>query len=200
MELEEMQAVWSQMSDQIEKQKKLTDKMIIMMTQEKYRNKMNRIAYPEMIGGVVCYAIAIVILLNISKLDNWYSLLSGIISLIVLLILPILTLRSINRMRNLNIAGNSYKQTLIQYSRAKKQFHKLTTVGYYLGFVLMFTIMPVTSKIIKGRDFFTETKNPWFFVIAIPVAITFFILFSRWALKCYKNNINSAESLIKELK
>ncbi|MEW7292949.1 hypothetical protein [Aquimarina sp. 2304DJ70-9] len=199
MELEEMQAVWSEMSNQLEQQKKLTDKMIIMMTQEKYRNRLNKIAYPEMIGAVICYAIAILILINLSKLDNWYTLLSGIITLVTLMVLPILSLGSINRMRNLDVATNNYKQTLIQYAKAKTHFQKLTTVSYYLGFIVMFAVMPVSSKLINGKDFFAETKSVWVLAVTIPLAITFFILFSRWAIKCYNRTINSAESLIKEL-
>ena len=39
MELEEMQTVWSQMSDQLEQQQKLTDKIIIDMTQQKFKNR-----------------------------------------------------------------------------------------------------------------------------------------------------------------
>lgn len=199
MELEEMQAVWTQMSDKIEKQKKLTDKMIIMMTQEKYRNKLNKIAYPETIGAVICYAIVVLILVNITKLDNWYSLLCGVICILVLSVLPILSLKTIHRIKNIDIVANSYKDTLLEYAKQKKSFQKSMKLGYYLGFVLMFAIMPVTTKIIKGKDLFENTKSIWPFAIAIPLAIVFFIYFSKWAIRCYNNNINSAESLIKDI-
>lgn len=199
MELEEMQTVWSQMSDQIEKQKKLTDKMIIMMTQEQYRKKLNKIAYPEMIGAIICYSTVILILINLNKLDNWYTLLSGLISIVILLVLPVLSLKSINQMRKVNIAGNNYKETLIEYSKGKKRFQVVVKMGFYMGFLLMFVIMPVTSKILNNKDLFSETKSIWPFVIGIPIAIIFFITFSRWVSKCYTNNINSAELLFKEL-
>ncbi len=199
MELEEMQEVWSQLSGQLEKQKKLTDKMIIMMTQEKYRSRLNKIAYPEMIGTVMCYGMGIFILININKLDNWYTLLSGIISMIVLFILPILSLRSINKMRKVNIAANSYKETLLAYAKGKKQFQNGMKWGYYFGFILMFTIMPVTTKLLNNKDLFEGTKSIWPFVISIPLAITFFIVFSKWVFKHYISNINSAQSLIEEL-
>ncbi len=199
MELEEMQAVWSQMSDQIEKQKKITDKMIMMMTQEQYRKKLNKIAYPEIIGAVICYSVAIIILFNLEKLDNWYTLLSGLISVVTLLILPILSLKWISKMRNINISGNSYKETLIEYTKGKKRFKKTMKLGYYLGFVLMFMIIPVSSKLINGKDFFAETKSIWPMVISIPLAIVFFFIFTRWVYKSYITSMNSAEVLIKEL-
>jgi NADH:ubiquinone oxidoreductase subunit 6 (subunit J) len=199
MELEEMQTVWSQMSDQIEKQKKLTDKMIIMMTQEQYRKKLNKIAYPEMIGAIICYSTVILILINLNKLDNWYTLLSGLISIVILLVLPVLSLKSINQMRKVNIAGNNYKETLIEYSKGKKRFQVAAKIGFYMGFILMFVILPVTTKILNNKDLFSGTKSIWPMAIAIPFAIVIFIAFSRWVGKCYTNNINSAELLFKEL-
>ncbi len=199
MELEEMQTVWSELSGQLEKQKKLTDKMIIMMTQEKYRSQLNRIAYPEMIGTVICYGAGLFILININRLDNWYTMLSGITTLIVLFVLPVLSLRSINKMRKVNIAANNYKETLLEYAKSKKQFKNGMKWGYYLGFVLMFTIMPVTTKLINNKDFFEGTKSVWPFFISIPLAIVFFIVFSKWVFKNYSKSMNSAESLIKDL-
>ncbi len=199
MELEEMQAVWTQMSDKIEKQKKLTDKMIIMMTQEKYKNRINRIAIPEILGAIICFGSAILILSNFDRLDTWYNLLSGIVSLLVLIILPVLSLSAINRMRNINIATNNYKETLLTYAKEKKRFENITKWGYYLGFILMFAILPVTTKILNNKDMFSGAKSFWPLAISIPVAIVFFMLFTRWVIKCYRNNINSAESLIKEL-
>ena len=41
MELEEMQAAWSQMSQDLEKQKQLTDEIILKMTQQKYTSQWN---------------------------------------------------------------------------------------------------------------------------------------------------------------
>ncbi|MBQ4819381.1 hypothetical protein [Aquimarina sp. MMG016] len=199
MELEEMQAVWADLSSQLEKQKKLTDKMIIMMTQEKYKKKWNRIAYPEILGTIICYGVAILILINIGKLDNWYTLLSGLISVVVLLILPVLSLRSIFRMRKLNIAENDYKDTLMQYAKGKKRFQSSMKLGYYLGFILMFAIMPVTTKLLNNKDLFTETTKIWPFLISIPLAVVFMIFFSKWVYKSYNRNIIEAENLIKDL-
>ncbi len=199
MELEEMQSIWSELSGQLEKQKKLTDKMIIMMTQDKFRSKINKIAYPELLGTIICFGSAILILMNLNKLDNWYNMISGIVSLLILIILPILSLTSINRMRKVEIATNNYKETLLSYAKRKKQFQTVTKWGYYLGFILMFTIMPITTKILNNKDLFSETKRVWPFLIAIPLAIVFFIVFSKWVMKFYNKNINSAESLIKEL-
>ncbi|WP_298540243.1 hypothetical protein [uncultured Aquimarina sp.] len=199
MELEEMQAVWSEISGQLEKQKKLTDKMIIMMTQEQYRKKWNKIAYPEIFGTIICFSMAILIFANINTLETWYNIILGVICAIILLVLPILSLRSINKMSGINFYENSYKDTLIKYTKNKKQFQLLQKFSYYLSFVLIFLILPVTSKIIGGKDMFTGVKNIWPLIVFIPLGITFFIFFAKWVKKCYGKNINEAENILKDL-
>ncbi len=199
MELEEMQAVWSELSDQLETQKKLTNKMIIMMTKEKYRSKINKIAIPEILGTVICYGTIVLILANFSRLDNWYNMLSGLISMVILLILPVLSLRSIHRMKRIDIAKNSYQQTLLSYTKAKKRFQTVAKWGYYLSFVLMFAILPVSAKVLNNKDLIADSKSVWPFVVAIPLAIAFVIFFAKWVMRSYNSNINAAENLIKEI-
>lgn len=199
MELEEMQSVWSELSDQLEKQKKLTDKMIIMMTQEKYRKKINKVAYPETIGAIICYSAVAVILFNIQKLDTWYNLLAGVLCVLILIILPMVSLKFLYGIRNIDIANNSFKETLLNYAKRKKRFQKSMKWSYYLGFILMFAIMPVTAKIVNDKDIFLGVNSTWTLVTAIPLAILFFIVFSKWTMKWYSKNVNSAESLIKDL-
>ncbi len=199
MELEEMQEVWSEISGQLEKQKKLTDKMIIMMTQEQYRKKWNKIAYNEILGTIICFGMAILIFVNINALETWYNIVSGILSAIILIVLPILSLLSINKMSGINFYQNSFKDTLIRFTKNKKQFQSLQKTSYYLSFLLIFLILPVTSKIIGGKDMFTGIKNIWVLVIFIPIGITFFVFFAKWVKKCYGKNIDEAERILKDL-
>lgn len=194
-----MQTVWSEISNQLDKQKKLTDKMIIMMTQEQYRKKWNKIAYPEIFGTIICFGMAILIFLNINQLETWYNIFFGLASAVVLIVLPILSLRSINKMSGINFYENSYRDTLIKYTKNKKQFQSLQKISYYLSFLLIFLILPVTSKILGGKDMFTGIKNLWPLLVFIPAGITFFVFFTKWVKKCYGKNINEAESILKDL-
>ncbi|MBW1296507.1 hypothetical protein [Aquimarina litoralis] len=199
MEIEEMQAVWSEISGQLEKQKKLTDKMIIMMTQEQYRRKWNKIAYPEILGTIICYGMAILIFVKLNTLETWYNIALGIACALILLILPVLSLRSISKMSGINFYENSYKDTLITYTKHKKQFQSLQKASYYLSFLLIFLILPVTSKIIGGKDLFVNMNYLWSLVIFIPFGILFFVFFARWVKKCYNRNIEQAENILKDL-
>ena len=101
MDIEEIKAVWSEMSDQLEKQKKLTNEIILNMTQERYSNKFQKVTIIESFGAFICFIAALYLLLNFGKLDTWYLIMCGIITLGFMLILPVLVLRSLSKIKNL---------------------------------------------------------------------------------------------------
>jgi len=198
MELEELQAVWSEMSDQLEQQKKLTNEIIIKMTQQDYRNKLNKIVLPETLGAVVSFVAAALILFNFNTLDTWPLRVCGIITLAIILILPIFSIRYLKKMQSLDIANNNYKQTVADFAKNKKQYEKLLKLSVYLGFGLMIIIMPVTSKLFNGEDMFRETMS-WFWVWFLPLGMLFYYFFTRRVIRCYNNNIRQAETILEEL-
>ena len=135
MELEELRNEWQEMSKEIEKQKILTDKLIIDMTQKKYKNKLNSISIPETIGTVICFAAAIYIFINFSLLDSWYMQLSGIFTALFCIVLPILSLKSIFGMQKINISTSNYKQSLERFALNKKRFALIQKVSFYLNLI-----------------------------------------------------------------
>jgi len=198
MELEEMKTLWSEMSQEIEKQQRLTDKLIIDMTQERYTSKFSKIQMYESIGALVCFSIAFFIIANLGKLDTWYLMTFGGIAVAFLILMPILVLRSINRIKRLNIATNSYKETIIGFTRAKKELLSTQRFGIYLSFVIVLVIMPVTSKILNNKDFFIMDHGVRLWIL-VPILFLFLFFFSRWGYGCYKSITNSAENILNEL-
>lgn len=196
MELKELETLWSEMSQELETQKKLTNELIMNMTQEKYSNKFQKISTYETIGGVICIIAGIFILTKFSMLDTWYLQLCGLFTVIFLFLLPVLTLNSLRRIQKINIADKNFKETLVSFSKAKKQLLFLQRLGLYLSFILMFTILPVASKIMKGKDLFLDT---YLWYIYLPIMAVFLFFFTRWGYGCYKSITNSAENILKEL-
>ncbi len=197
MELEEMQAIWSQMSDQIENQKKLTNKLIMEMTQERFKNKIGIISKYEGMGAVICFAAAILILFQLSKLDTWYLLISGIFTIAYLILLPIYILRSINTMKRINIISNTYKETLIEYAKNRKQFLFSQRLGIYLNFILMIVSLPVIIKLFKDEDIFVTNVEVLYWYI--PIMTLFLTFFSKWGYGKYKRLTASATKILEEL-
>ena len=196
MELDEMKMLWEEMSEDLEKQKNLTDKIIIEMTNERFKNKMRSISGPETMGAVVCFAMALFLIINFGKLDTWYLLLSGVFTLSFLTLLPFFSLRAIYKMRHINLAGSNVKETLLSFSKARSQFLMIQKLGVILSFVLVITSLPVASKILDDTDIFTKPEVlSWY----IPAGFIFLFFFGRWGYNCYVGITNSAEKLIQEL-
>lgn len=198
MELEELQVTWSELSDQLEKQKKLTKVIIMQMTQDRYSRKFQTILKFETFGTVVCFVMALALLVNFNKLDNWYSLISGVFTLSFLILLPILVLRSLNRLKNLNIRDKNYKETLIEFVGEKKRILKIQKVAAYLCLPLMFTALVVSAKIFSNKNFITMEKSLSLYLILV---VTFIVaaFFARWGYNYYKKITSSAENILKEI-
>lgn len=196
MELEELRNEWQEMTIELGKQKILTDKLIIDMTQKKYNNKLKSISIPETIGSVVCFAAAIYILMNFGEFDTWYIQLSGLFSALFCIVLPIISLRSIFGMQKINMSKSNYKQSLERFAKNKKQFVWIQKVSFYLSFVLVIVSLPVAAKLMNGKDLFLESKV-WLWYI--PFGFIFLYFFSKWVFKHYKKTTDSAENLLKEL-
>ena len=195
MEFEEMKSLWGEMSGKIEQQKKLTDSLIIKMTEVNYRHKLHKIMIPEAIGALVCFAGAFFIAISFQQLNNWYLVVCGVTSILILLLLPILSIKAIRKLRSSNILNNNYKQSLLEYSKGKIQFVFVQKLSFYLGAMLMLAILPVMGKLISEVDFF-KAANVWYwYAIGFP----FFLWFAKWVAKNYTKTTDDAENILKEL-
>jgi hypothetical protein len=198
MELEEMKSLWEEMSQKVEKQQLVTDQIIMDMTQQKYSNKFTKLFFFEGLGTVICYVMAVYLLFNIQKLDTWYLMAGGIFTITLLFLLPLFTLRSLTRIKHLNVAANSYKETLVQFERSKKRVLLLQRMGIYLSLIFFWVVIPVSSKIFNDRDLFTTDMGAFFWIFS-GVVFVLLIFFARWGYGRYKSVTVSAESILKEL-
>ncbi len=197
MEIEEMKGLWNSLSEELDRQKLLTDKMILEMTQQKYQDKLKGISLPETVGTIVCFAMAAYALVNFGKFDTWYLVLCGVISISFCLVLPFLSMRSIFRMKKIDISGSSYKEALKQYAREKDNFVRVQKAGYYLGFIFSLAVLPVAGKLMKDKDLLADGK---IWIWYIPLALAFHFLFSKWVWKHYSSVTRGAKSLLEEIK
>jgi len=198
MQLEEMKNLWDEMSLKIDSQQKLTNKLIMEMTQQKFRNRFNTLSLYETSGTVICFLAATFILLNLDKMDTWYLMLCGILSLLILIILPILSLRALFGLKKLNLSKNNYKETLLEFSKRKKNMMLIQQFSVGISIVLMWMVAPVFSMIVNGKDFFMQEHSTvlLLFYAATTIGVIFF---ARWGYGCYKRITASAEKDLKEL-
>jgi len=195
MELEEIKIAWEQMSAEISKQKKLTDSLIIRMTRLNYRNKTRKIILPETIGSIGCLVMAFFILLHFDGLHAWYLQVCGILTIFTLLLLPLLSFKSIHIIHSIRIQDNSYKEALLEYAQRKKKFVFFQKWNFYLGALLLVVILPVTGQLLGGKDVF---RLNWVW-LWYACSFIFFYFLANWIFKKYVSTLNEAQTILQEL-
>lgn len=198
MEIEEMQALWSDLTNQLDHQKKLTDKIIMDMTQQRYSNKFRTITTMETIGSIVCFGMGIYILVNFYKLDTWYLMACGILTILFVFCLPILALRALRKIQNINIKNKNFKEVLLDYTNAKNHLMTIQKGAVIASFIIMITASGVFAKIWSNKDFFMVERNIWA-NLSIVVALLFVSFCSFWGYRSYSRLTNSAENILKDL-
>lgn len=198
MELEELQAAWTQMSTELEHQKKMTSDIILQMTKEKYRNTFKTLRFVETVGAIFCYLLVIGIFMYFYKLDTFFLQLSGIVIALFLATFPILTLTSLYNIQKTDIISGSFKNNLSTYLKRKNKLLKLQQTGIYISLALTFFAFPLALKLISNKNIHDIPLRPQLF-IALCVVVIGMIWVCVWGYKCYKNTTASAEKLIQDL-
>ena len=196
MELEELQTAWTAMSHELEKQKELTNDIIMEMTKEKYRAKFRTITNYEKAGTLVCAASAVFILIQVNKLDTWYLLACGLFAVLFSILLPFLVLRSLKRIRQLDIINLNYKDALLKYTKAKANLLKIQRYGSFASMLYLAAFLPSVAKILNDKNLFLEPSS---LLWKLGIMAIFLILFTLWGYGHYKRITNAAEQLIKDL-
>lgn len=197
MELEELQSAWTQMSLQLEKQKKLTHQIIMEMTQQKYYRRFRKLFLYEGAGAVICLLAAAYLIWNISRLDTWYLLAFGGMALLFLTALPVWILYSLYRIQSIDLLQGLYRNTLLEFTRAKQRLLIAQRTAITLGFLFILIIFPLAGKLLNNEDFFKN--NQYFWLWYVPLIGVFLFYFSRMAYRHYLRAIADAESLIRDL-
>jgi len=196
MELDDMKTAWTDLSTQIEKQKQLTDKLIMTMTEERYKNKLSKIHTPELIATFVCIGLVVLIATHYHRYDTLFLQACAIFSIGFFLIMPMLSLRSIRRAQNLDILNKDHKQVLEEYAHAKRGILSVQKLSFYLSFILMIAALPVMLKIMAPEK--TIKPEVWYWYL--PVTMTLFIYFAKKRVyRYYEKMATQAGELIKEI-
>ena len=195
MEPEELKNLWSEMSTEREKQKLLTDQLIHTMTKTNYQSKLKKIWIPEIIGTAVSLTAVLFILMEFQKFNSWYLEASAIISVLILVILPFLSIKSVQRLRNVNISRISFRDSLSAWAQRKKEFIIVQKLGFVLGALLLVVILPVMGKLVGGKDLFSNSSL-W---IWYSIGFIFFSLYARYVFRHYLKSVSEAELILKEL-
>jgi hypothetical protein len=195
MELDDLKNTWDNIN-QSEKQPHLTPKIIDQMIQKKYNSKINKIAYPEITGIMICLIGTVFIGVNFYKLDTSFLQTAGIVSILLLVMVSVISLISLRKLNITEDVNQPYAETLKKFASQKLQFYKLQKINSTLSYLLAVTIIILLSKLFNGRDI-AESKYFWLF--SFTFGYIFLLFYSKLVSKSYKKTVNQAEELLKEL-
>ena len=195
MELDELKNTWDNQNDKA-KQQILTSKIIDQMTKTKYNSKINKIAYPEILGSIICLIGIIFIGFNFHKLDTTFLQGVGVISIFILLTLCVVSFLSLQKLKIINDFNKPYAETLKIFATQKLEFYKLQKINLTLSYLLLVTVIILLSKFFNGRDI---TDSKYFWIFSFTFGYIFLLFFSKFVSKFYKNTLRKTEELLQEL-
>ncbi|SEG05025.1 hypothetical protein [Flavobacterium urumqiense] len=196
MQLDELKNTWDNPNNPAEQKQHLTTKMIEQMTQKKYNSKIKKIAYPEIIGVIICLISVLFIGINFYKLDTTFLQGAGIVSVLLLATLSILSLLSLRQLTIPEDVNRPYAATLKIFATQKLQFFKLQKINAVLSYLLLVSILILMSKYFDDRDI---TGIKYFWIYSFSFGYLFLLFYSKWVAKYYKKTVKQSEELLQDL-
>lgn len=195
MQLDDLKNTWNSQSSNANQQN-LTSTIIDQMTQQKYTSKIKKIAYPEIIGSVICLSAAVFIGFNFYKLDTTFLQSVGILSISLLLMLPILSFLSLKQLTMTANINKPYAEALKTFATQKLRFYKLQKINITVSYLLLLTVIILLPKLFMGKDI---TDSKYFWTFSFCLGYIFLLFFSTYVSKFYKSTLRQAEELLQEL-
>ncbi|MTI21218.1 hypothetical protein E1176_09320 [Fulvivirga sp. RKSG066] len=196
MELEEMKNIWSDMSDELDKQKKLTQKLIIKMAHEKSSSRLGRIVMAESIGTVITVVALIFIGINFNKFNSLINIVAASGTFLILFVSVIMAVLLIRKANLINIQEDTYIGALNHYTDLKKmlRFYKRFSIAMYV--IMPFFLIPVVS-VLAGKDLSQNLSELWEVILACVLILPVAWLAIAWF---YKTNLRNVTAAFKEVK
>jgi MFS family permease len=193
MELQEMKSVWSAM----EEEKRFTSYRISEVSQREYNRKTSSFRMGEIIGLVVAYTIAGLVLYNFNALDDGYLRLCGCVLVVYLLIMPLYTLFQIWKMKHIDLVQSNYKHVLERFYAAKNNLKKAEKISLIASPVLFIATIAILTKLLADKNLFSlSIQLPIIFLVGI--ALIGAILFNVWAFKMRDKQFKSVNELLED--
>ena len=157
---------------------------------------MKKILLPEIVGSIVCLTAAAFIGLNFENLDSILLQGTGVLSILLLLLLPIISAISTWQLSTAHNVNKPYAETLKAFANQKVRFVKLQKLNITLSYLLLVSIIVLLSKLFNGKDL---SDNKYFWLFSFTIGFIFLLFYSKWVEKYYYKTLQQAEELLNEL-
>ena len=196
MELDDLKSTWNDAKSRGQKQQPLNPETLKKMSGQQYRSTLKKITIPEMGGSLVCLAATVFIGVSFDKLDTVLLQGAGVLSILLLLLLPLISALSTGQLRSTGNVTKPYAETLKAFARQKIWFIKLQKLNVALSYLLLVTIVVLMSKLFGGDNL---SDNKYFWLFSFTIGYLFLLFYSRWVGQYYRKTLRQAEELLREL-
>ena len=196
MELDDFKNTWDSTGNRLPGEQELSIQSFTAINKRNFRSRLKRIVLPELAGSAVSVASAVYIACNFFRLGTLFFQSAGAITILLLLVLPVISVASIQPMYKAGNINSSYADTLKTFATQKIRFCKLQKLNITLSYLLLVTMILILPDLF-GRNYITGSR--YFFVFAFPIGYIVLLCFSGWVFKSYNKTIRHTEDLLKEL-
>lgn len=196
MELDDFKNTWGEMTDRVKEKQNLNLKMFDKMSKIKFHSSLKKIALPEILASVICISCAVFIGFSFDKLNTVSFQIVGVVSILLFVILPAISLLSIQQLYKSGGINKSYADTLKEFAVQKIKFCKLQKLNFTLSYLLLATVILLSTKLF-GRNEIADNK--YFFITVFGFGYIILLSLSKWVFKSYNKTIRQTEDLLNEL-
>ncbi|MGB3343126.1 MAG: hypothetical protein WBA61_04375 [Aequorivita sp.] len=194
MELDDFKNTWDEMSNQVNEN--LNFKIFNKMSKRKFNSNLQKIAIPELLASIICVGAAIYIGFKFNLLDTAIFRIAGVSAILLLLILPAISLFSIQQLYKSTDIGKPYVDTLKEFAVQKMRFCKLQKLNISLSYLLLAVVMILVTKFYGNH---TDDENAYIMIFGFSFGYVILLFFSKWVFKKYNRIIEQTENLLKEI-
>lgn len=196
MELEEMKSVWTHLSDQLEEQKRLTQDLILKMTREKSRSRLNRIVRMEAFGVTFSALFLIFIASQFYRLSDWLAITGAIGTSLILALAIVIGIRIIQKANRIDIAKNSYHQTWNDFKSLTKLLGNYKRLSIWINVAAPFFMFPTAFALLGEGSALDQLRE---FGIGLIAAAIFTPLILFGIIKYYSRNVSQVREALEDV-
>ena len=190
-----MKGVWSDLTEQLETQKQLTQDLIVKMTQEKSSSRLGRIIKAESIGIVVSIGMVLYLGWNFNQLEHWTGI-GGAIGMFGILALGIVfATRIIRKARTIDLMNNTYSEVIRRFDEFRALLRVYKKYAVWTSVLSVVFVIPVTAELFMEKNI-TEMEGLYEALIAslILVPLVLFLI-----TKFYSRNVSAVKKALNDI-
>lgn len=196
MDLNELQKTWHELGKQTANLPVLSPEESEKKRKSLSLSRMRRILLPEISGTIICLLSIVYILIYFDRLDSLGFQITGVLTILLLLVMSLLSLRSLQYLYPSEDPNRSYLEILQTFTLQKRRFCKMQQLNLFLGYGLLACSILLSTRIF-GRN--PVTDNKYFFLVTYLTGYYFLFFFSKKIFRGYQKTLRDTETFLQEL-